>query len=286
MADQYVSVGGYPVPESVRPEFLSAYHKTERTAEHLKTLKSLIEPWRNGDGYELVTERDPQTGQKTVHFRFGSLPHRWSTIIGDSVQGLRNSLDNMVFGIAEANAGRPLTEREAKDLSLPIYGSEPLTDAEADRKLIHVPAEIKDFIRSEAIQPHHQWDPDQHVHIMWMLHKLANIDKHRTMHLGVVQMRAARARPPEGERSLRVKELVMEPPGTLLKNEAPIAWYTPQEGFEGDVEFDLALDVVFKDAGPAQHKSVLGILDDLNDYVFNNVILEIAARYERVINPT
>jgi hypothetical protein len=195
------------------------------------------------------------------------------------VQGLRNALDNAVYGMAEAQAPAPLKESEAKGLSFPIYGKEPLSEAEANTKLAHVPELVREFI--ESVQPNLNWDPSHHVDFLWVLRDLANIDKHREMHLGIVQVKSVRIRAPEGEDGLGVERLLMEPPGSVLDNEAELARYIPFDGREKDFQYDLALEVVFKDPGPVQHRPVVGVLEDLNNHVFN-IVVEMASRYERV----
>jgi len=280
MTETLTSMGDYPVPSTVRPEFKSAYHRAERVSKHLKCLKSQIHPWRRGDGCELITKSKPHSREKTVHITYGDLPPEWSAIIGDIVQGLRNSLDNAVFGMAEAQAGRPLEESEAKRLSFPIYGKEPLSRAEADVKLAFVPRLVREFI--EAIQPNINWDPAHHDDFLWVLHELANIDKHRAMHLGMIQVKSVHVRPPEGEQHLNVEQFLMEPPRTVLDDGAELARYIPLESSEGDLQYDLALDVVFKDPRPVKYRPVVGVLETLNNHVFN-IVVEMAARYEQVV---
>jgi hypothetical protein len=77
----------------------------------------------------------------------------------------------------------------------------------------------------------------------------------------------------------------MDPPGSLLENDAPFLWFVPREGAERDPQIDLTLDVVFEDAGPAKKMPVLATLKRLTEYVFFNVILVMAELYEDVIDP-
>lgn len=282
MTENVVSMGGYAVPSVVRPEFRSAFHRIERVANHLKSLKSQIHPWRTGEGCEVIAKGQPTSRERTIHIRYGELPAEWSTIVGDIVQGLRNSLDNAVYGMADGQAGRPLSESEARGLAFPIYGKESLSKAEADIKLVFVPPLVREFI--ESIQPALSWDPSHHVDLLWVLRELSNVDKHREMHLGVIQVKSVRVRAAEGKRGLDVEQLRVKAPGSVLDNDAELGRYAPLEGIESNLQFDLALDVVFKDPGPVQHRPVVDVLENLNNRIFN-IVVEMAARYERVIAP-
>ena len=185
--------GYYRLPNDVPPELASVHYKLLHGNSHLETLDADIAKWLDSShercGYELLTERDDDTGEWIVRFRFGGIPPRWSLAIGDIVQNLRNSLDNLVFGIGQSCAPRPLTEKEAEQFAFPIYGTKALPSDRAKHLMRHVPQTIQDFIKS--IQPHVHGS-DYHTAVLWIVHRLANIDKHRGIHLAAASSRAIR----------------------------------------------------------------------------------------------
>jgi len=271
---------GYKLPKQVRPEFSSAHWKIERARQHVRALKDAVNSWGPGDGYEIATERDPETGEKTTRIAYDAegLPVLWSLIIGDAVQTLRNALDNAVFGMAKA--GGPLTEQQEQKIAFPVYGRSPLPPSKADQMMRNVPPAVRDFIAS--IQPHKEVDGPYREHILWLLNELAIIDKHRTMHLATLQTKAIKATGPPGLGHLGVQWLFAEPPGTTLEHGDEVARYLQLPDVEGDVQIDLTLDVVIKENGPVPPVSV-NVLDQIGTFVERNVIQEMAAIYETAV---
>jgi hypothetical protein len=63
-------------------------------------------------------------------------------IVGDVLQNLRNALDNLVYGMAEACASKAITEEEAARIAFPIYGPKVLSGARADEMMLYGPASV------------------------------------------------------------------------------------------------------------------------------------------------
>jgi hypothetical protein len=271
---------GDKLPDQVRPEFSSAHWKIERARQHVRALKDAVDSWGPGDGYEIATACEPETGEKTARiiYEAGGLPVLWSLIIGDAVQTLRNALDNAVFGMAKARGS--LTEQQERKLAFPIYGRTPLSPGKANRMMRNVPLQVTDFIAS--IQPHKEVEGPYRDNVLWLLNELAITDKHRTMHLAILQTKTLKASGPPGLGHLGVQWLVAEPPGTTLEHGAEVARYLPLSDVEGDVQIDLTLDVIIKGSGSVPPVSI-GVLDQIGTYVERNVIQEIAAIYEEVV---
>lgn len=277
MSPSTVTPGGRPLPEMVRPEFSSAHWKIERARQHLSALKDGITDWGPGNGYEIATKRDPETGEKiaSVVYDEGGFPVLWSLLIGDFVQTVRNALDNAVFGMASAQGS--LTPEQEKKIAFPVYGRSPLPTAKADQMLRNVPSDVRDFI--ESVQPHREADGPYREHVLWLLNELAIVDKHRAMHLATLQAKAVNATGPPGLGHLGVQWLFSEPPGATLEHRAEVVRYMPLPDVEGDVQIALTLDVIIKERDPIPPVSVQ-VLEQLGTYVERNVLWEIASIYE------
>lgn len=228
----------------LREEYRSAHYKLLRAFDHMAILEPQIEAWRSGGGYTVVTGRDPETGQKTARFQCSQFPPEWGPIIGDILQGLRNALDNIVFGIASACG--PLKDKQAEQIAFPIKGATPLSTSHANQAMRNVPVPVQDVIKGK--QPH--GTPDYKLSVLWVLHRLANIDKHRSTHVAAVHNRGVQGLPPDGMDYLPTDRIWTSASGVELENGTVVAEYRPLAGAEGpeaDVQFKLAPEVIFQE---------------------------------------
>ena len=100
-----------------------------------------------------------------------ALPDDLSVVIGDALQCLRISLDNIAFGLALAN-NRTLTSKQEEEISFPIHDHR-VTERTKVMQLMS--KSVKDDISSLAPDPTRlvlDQDP------LWLLNKTANQDKH------------------------------------------------------------------------------------------------------------
>jgi len=262
-------------PVVVREEYQSAHYKLLRAFDHMTVLEPEIETWRNGDGYEVVTDRDAETGQKTARFRCGEFPPMWGPMIGDILQGLRNALDNIVYGIASACG--PLTDTEAGQIAFPVMGAQPLSAGAAKVKMRNVPVPVQDVIKAK--QPH--LEADYKLTVLWVLHRLANIDKHRNVHLVAFHYQGFQSLPPEGMDHMPIQRLLAGARHARLKDGTVVAEYIPLDGADGpeaDVKIQLFPEVIFQEAGLIE-LPVVAVLHN-SGRVVTTIMREIAAAYE------
>jgi len=100
------------------------------------------------------------------------LPDDLSVVIGDALQNLRNSLDNLAYSLGRQNH-ETLTSDEEQHISFPIYDGAVPENANPIRLM---PQPIRDEIRALAPDPARRpLDRDP----LWLLNKTANRDKHR-----------------------------------------------------------------------------------------------------------
>lgn len=171
----------------------SHWIKIDRALEHIEVLDRSIEAWLRKDPYSIREERepydpDPALVRVSLCLRL-SEPFRveWSAYIGDAVHCLRSSLDHMAFtlnakGYAKANNGAALPPRDAKLSEFPIFGN---ADAQKGASAFANAIKTKLPYASQAaidaigaMQPY-QYGPRFTQSLLWMVHDLDIIDKHR-----------------------------------------------------------------------------------------------------------
>ncbi len=111
---------------------------------------------------------------------------RWGVMIGDCVQNLRASLDHAVFQLVPA----PIRDVYVEKITFPIYD-----DAAKYQRWKGKHANWLAAIDGEALavidglQPCDRGNAPR-SHILWKLHRLSNIDKHRSIHVAGLGIRA------------------------------------------------------------------------------------------------
>lgn len=155
--------------------------KFDRALQDLDALEASMDDWVQRGGHSFTQDVDPETGQQVVYIRYGSVApvDEWSLDIGDCVQNLRNSLDHLVFELAEAFTGIPLPDSIAHKSAFPIFGKGAPTTSQLQDKIGGISPGARAIV--EALQPYkvganYERDP------LWILDRLANVDKHRAIH--------------------------------------------------------------------------------------------------------
>jgi hypothetical protein len=159
--------------------------RLDRAVEHLKSLKAEVAEWQEEHPVRIVPDFDLQSGKKLVRVKdVQAPPPRFSVIIGDCLHNLRSALDNLAYQLAETGYGGPIPDSIAKSVEFPIFltrGDWNYRKAGAKR-ITHMRAGAKAIIK--GLQPYNRGDETAASHdLLWILHKLNNIDKHRLPHL-------------------------------------------------------------------------------------------------------
>lgn len=163
----------------------------------MKLLEREISIWIDGDATRLVRGFDPESEEQIQRvFVTEETPVRFGLILGDVFQNLRNALDNLAFALAESYTGTPLPDAVAEDSAFPIL-KRPPPYTTAVKKTIDLRLSGIDPRAKAAIiemQPLNASNPMQHFYEpLWLLHRLANEDKHRLLHFPVSSNRGVRA---------------------------------------------------------------------------------------------
>jgi hypothetical protein len=133
----------------------------------------------------IVPDFDLKSGKKLVRVKdIRTPPARFGLIIGACLHNLRAALDNLAYQLSEVGHGGPLPENVAKMVEFPIF----LTRGDwnhrnaGPRRIAQMRARAQTII--EGLQPYKRGDEIAASHdLLWILHKLNNVDKHRLPHL-------------------------------------------------------------------------------------------------------
>jgi hypothetical protein len=159
--------------------------RLNRAAEHLESLKAELAEWLEENPIRLVPDFDLKSGKKLVRVEgVRQPPTRFAIIIGDVLHNLRAALDNLAYELAETGYGGPLPEAIAKTVEFPIFRKESdwLNRSAGPNRIARMRPGAQTII--EGLQPYKRGDESAASEdLLWILHKLSNIDKHRLPHL-------------------------------------------------------------------------------------------------------
>jgi hypothetical protein len=176
--------------------------KLGRAAEHIATVRTLVNAWLEGPDLKIEQIRgaDDHT-EARVRLR-GSPPPGIAIVVGEAVHSLRSALDNAVYASARAAAGGTLDEKTERALEFAVVGpgTQVDFDAAANWKLSGVPDAVCMVVEDD--QPY-RWTTEEHpdgyrFHPVWLVHDLDRIDKHRRLALTAAAVRHAAVGIPEG----------------------------------------------------------------------------------------
>jgi hypothetical protein len=194
-------------------------------------------------------------------------PLRIAVLCGDFVHNLRSALDHLATALVIENGGTP--REDPPFTHFPIY-EERLTklDEVRDVTIVGGISQEAEFLL-DAVQPYQRVD-DPTLHPLWLLHRLWNIDKHRTLNVVGVSLGKLKITFEEGRTGSTRAEPFAD--GHLLywvleENDAydpdanPTVEYTPTLAFR-----DVA-------AGPGKDPvPVVDLLRELRNYVRYDVV--------------
>ncbi len=149
---------------------------------HRQALDAEIKTWSEARPYAVITEEDLETRHKLYRVHETVPPDLlgWGIILGDAVHNLRAALDHVAWQLA-ASLTRPPDHTE-----FPIFHDSELFHATDKKghpthgsglgKIIGLRTDSKALV--ERAQPYHRGH-EAHLHPLWVLSRLDNVDKHR-----------------------------------------------------------------------------------------------------------
>jgi hypothetical protein len=149
--------------------------KVERAQEHLIALDAATGEFFEVDPYEIVGKFDPDTSEYLFRVKvLREPPLRLGVILGDFIHDLRSALDHLVWQLVLLDEGSP-----NRSTCFPVASSRAQFDRMAEKALRGlIPKHVAGI---EALQPYHAQDR-QGVHLLKLLPRLSNTDKHQIVH--------------------------------------------------------------------------------------------------------
>jgi hypothetical protein len=159
----------------------------ERASEHAEDLKTEIASFLASEPYKLLHEFDAErfpdvppgaTRRRGVHlYRVDAepVPDRIAILAGDVLKDLRSSLDYVAWQLALARSDTP-----PPTTAFPIFIDEKRYQRDKLRFVGGIDPSI--YPEFDAVQPYHAGD-DAANHPLWVLHRMANDDKHKVPHI-------------------------------------------------------------------------------------------------------
>lgn len=165
---------------SPEPHLLTnAYCKTDRAKVHLDELKAEIDSFLKSNPYTISYQDEPE--RDAVRYQIVvRQPHIGIYLIAaDVLQCLRTALDQAVWSLVRL--ADPDPDADPSNTEFPIFTEAPLdrkSRSRFDSKLGNMGMEARKFI--ESLQPYKRpAGAPLSAHLLWQLHELNRIDKHR-----------------------------------------------------------------------------------------------------------
>ncbi|MDQ4043816.1 MAG: hypothetical protein M3118_08375 [Actinomycetota bacterium] len=237
-------------------------------------MEAEVKRWLGGNAYGFVQEFDVQRSKNAVRaIAFEQPPASVNLLISECLHNLRSALDNLIYDLALAyNGGNPLPPAVEKAVMFPIFQTrKEFKDSGAWR--------IKDIDPGaqaviEELQPYERGNPA----LLWELHELSRVDKHRLLNVTLLGMHESVF---GGHGNIITNDVTfgggaIEPFGSGAVDGTELVSYraTPIDPSDKmGVYFQFGFGIAFGQASPVSAgEPVLRRLRTLRDYTVNTVI--------------
>jgi hypothetical protein len=176
--------------------FSGAAGKLVRCRYQLRELNERFESFVKGHPYTLSSKFEPRPDEQIGDYLFIvdtiSVPKReWGVLIGELVHNMRSALDHTIYAAATSPGDKN---------QFPIFTDKTDWDRKVESMLRSVPDEIVEIV--EEAQPYNAPPgTDPKTHLLAILNRLSNYDKHRLLHTSVVTLQGAAPGLSDGTRS-------------------------------------------------------------------------------------
>jgi len=274
-----------------RPTLEGVDLKLKRAKENFSTLADEISAFlTDPESYGVVAEEYTRR-----HWRFRVTdvrrpPPDWGILIGECVHQYRSALDHLAFQLLIANTRGRVPAKLVKRSEFPIFNSGPRFRGRLNRKgepsagsgrakIQGLSPEAAAII--EALQPYHRRkNPGSRV--LWQLQELANVDKHRLLHVTYSAFEGSDFAFETGN----VAQLLWGGfnAGPLKRNAVVAEWKVtpidPRYGTKVDVKGEFLTDITFGKSSAARAvrgASVVKTLHDIGAFIASDVVPPLAA---------
>lgn len=223
--------------------FEGAQGKIVRVRYQLRDLKQRFEDFAGAHPYRVTDKFELRPGEQIGDYSFIlesiAIPKReWGVLIGEIIHNLRSALDHTIW----ASAKKPTDETQ-----FPIFTRRCDWEKKADKMIATVPKNVLALI--EKTQPYNSPEgTDPRQHLLAVLNRLSNYDKHRLLHTAALSVHGA-APGIEGTgqfgtiREIETTFGPVEPGDTLVR----ITLENPPPETKLNLYGDFALGVAFRD---------------------------------------
>lgn len=157
--------------------FAHARLKINRANRHIDEAEQWFGAYAKSDFYDLVDDRDSQTGKQFIRFKAQPIPGDLALAIGDAFHCLSSSLDYVMSGLMRAKTGDAMrvsfpTDETRESLRKSFMPPRPGKKAPPRRRIVEAfPALVFELFTS--IKPYEGGN-----FALWEVRKADNIDKH------------------------------------------------------------------------------------------------------------
>jgi hypothetical protein len=149
--------------------------KMVRSRQHYDALNGEINAFLGRNPVEIIADLDAQKRSHTLRAKTTeNVPLSIRVLIGETLTQLRSALDHLAWQLALLTIPQPPSTTE-----FPIFPDSASYTRDRERKIGALPDTAKAII--DTLQPHTSANPMEHP--LWVLHRLANDDKHRLLHI-------------------------------------------------------------------------------------------------------
>lgn len=154
-------------------ESLSHRRKLAHAECHIRKLEALLSDW-DSDGHRIFEQTNSEGEHQLCCEMLKPLSDELGLVVGDALQALRNTLDNLAFALAKTHTPG-LTPEQEEEVSFPIPRRQtPIALGHPAIALMSQGAQ-NDLCALTPNPARNQLDQ----HPLWLLNKTANRDKHR-----------------------------------------------------------------------------------------------------------
>lgn len=227
---------------------------------HIDSVEASLTAWRS-NGYRSFEETDSH-GITTIYAQtVRPLSEDVPLLVGDAAQSLLNSLDHLAFAIAGANTPNGLTETQERQSQFPIQRRCPRNDQGVITPGIGTTTWPSCAQAVVSVMQPYLGKEGLNTHPLWLLHDLANRDKHRLLTVATFGHSINEMTMGNGYidyfQAFEAREIGTEP--------VPLLAFSRRN--YGDMRLRASFDIRFADGPLVAGREVVGTLRMLADYI-------------------
>jgi hypothetical protein len=238
--------------------------KIDRVKQHIVDLNIALGSFRDTNPYVIGTKQNPQTRQPIYYLAsMNEVPPAIAAIAGDVLQNLRSALDHLAYQLFLVGGGKgPGTH-----IYFPIFDN--ATKYKAGRL-----GQVKGMAQAaidaiDVIEPYKSGHTDK-SDILWRLHTLNRIDKHRLLITVAARFGAIGIAAPKQFREFMgvdIPLVMLEPASRLEPLKVGDELFIDAPDAEVDKDYKFAIEIAINESQVVERKSLVESLQHMADLV-------------------